>query len=143
MLKTILLSCFVLLTKQCYTQSLPANTCGVVYSYDAAGNRTERKYICNNGSLGNTQMKNTINFSNIQKVTRLYPNPTSGRITVEFTNALNNASIILTDMSGRTLQSTIKSGAQISLDLSSYPSGMYILQIKDNQTLFTQKVIKK
>lgn len=123
-----------------YAQSLPLNTCGIVYSYDAAGNRTQRKYVCNNARLAYAPESKT---EAIEQVTTLYPNPTTGRFKITFTQALQNATVVLTDVSGRVIEQSQKSGTVIELDLSKAAAGMYLVQVKDRNTMLSQKVIKQ
>jgi hypothetical protein len=82
-------------------QQIPVGSCGIVCVYDAAGNRTKRIYFCNNGidpypTVPNKPKNNseeTAASIEIQQVDALYPNPTSGRFFITFSNTLSNASI--------------------------------------------------
>lgn len=141
----------LLLMLACYSfntvtnaQSLPANTCGVVYTYDAAGNRTQRTYLCNNGSriaYAPVVAENTT--TSVQQVTQLYPNPTTGRFTVSFSQPLKNATVILLDIAGNILLQSRKSGNQVLFDLSSYKAGAYIVRVMDGSNTVTFKVVKQ
>lgn len=126
-------------------QTLPANTCGLVYTHDAAGNRTQRKFVCNN-SAGATPLAVTANGQQLNgqdiQVDRLYPNPTTGRFTVHFTQALTMAQVILTDMEGHVLQQRIANGNEIEFDISAFAPGVYSLKILAGKHPFTYKVLK-
>jgi len=68
--------------------------------------------------------------------TKVYPNPTSGKITVEFTSLSGgNYNMTVTDMSGRkVLAEDVKANSgmnQHQLDLENANPGMYMLYIKD------------
>lgn len=125
-------------------QSLPANTCGIVYTYDAAGNRTQRKYVCNN-SPATTAYTSTksLDLKTVQQVDRLFPNPTTGHFTVTFSKPLDNGQVTLMDMGGRVLQQSVKSGSQVEFDISRQPAGIYLLRIQDGINAITQKVVKQ
>lgn len=139
-LPIFLVCCFF--TTSTKAQSLPANTCGIVYTYDAAGNRTQRAYVCNNGGgIAPVFTENTSEV--IQQVTELYPNPTTGRFTVLFTRELKNAPVILYDINGKELQRSKRSGNQLLFDLTPYAAGVYLLRIEDEKNLITFKVVKK
>ena len=69
--------------------------------------------------------------------TKVYPNPTTGKLTVEFSSYTGGAyNLTVTDMSGRTiLTEDVKATSgnnQHQLNLESANPGMYMLYIKDN-----------
>jgi hypothetical protein len=137
------------------SQSLPANTCGIVYTYDAAGNRTQRQYACNNTGrvAGPEAIASVVRMPSdtlsdkkpvtVEQVEALYPNPTTGLFTVTFTQALKNASVELLDANGRIVQRHQKSGSKMSFDLSGVPSGLYLIVINENGRRFSQRIIKQ
>ncbi len=81
----------------------------------------------------------TINF--------IYPNPTTGKITVQFIQPGSEVtSIILSDINGNPIQSLankfIESGKQsIELDVSSYSSGTYIIRVQNQHLSNIYKLI--
>ncbi|MBL0153425.1 MAG: T9SS type A sorting domain-containing protein [Chitinophagaceae bacterium] len=67
---------------------------------------------------------------------RVFPNPTSGNISLAFTApAENNYFLLVNDMSGRTIQRKLihcmQGLNQVSIDLGQMPSGIYSLRIAD------------
>jgi len=125
-------------------QTLPAGSCGIVYTYDAAGNRTQRQYVCNNGVMaikeilvGNQQ----ILADEIQATEVLYPNPTTGIFNVKLTQSLNNAIVTISDVSGRLVMRKKENGNILNYDLSGQASGEYIIAIKQDGKLIKLKVI--
>ncbi|MCC6726514.1 MAG: proprotein convertase P-domain-containing protein, partial [Saprospiraceae bacterium] len=67
-----------------------------------------------------------------------YPNPTTGSLNVEFTQAENTATIIVTDMLGRAVQQqkVASNGTgvqQVVLDLNHLQQGTYLLQVMDGK----------
>jgi len=51
--------------------------------------------------------------------------------------------LVLSDLSGKRLQMTTAAPGLNHIDISRYPSGMYLLQIKKDSEIFTEKLIKK
>jgi hypothetical protein len=76
----------------------------------------------------------------------IYPNPTSGRITIEASELTNTIkSYFLTDMYGRMIfEKNIESvNSLFEIDLDNYKSGIYFLRIStDNQGIIFRKIIK-
>ncbi len=141
-----------LITLSAFAQQLPLNTCGIVHIYDAAGNRTKRIYFCNNGSPYPTRavLNDSIATASImppnaefQMVDALYPNPTTGKFSVTFSKALNQASVFLTDINGKTLSHFTGNGNKADFDLSAFPSGIYFIKIEDGNNVMSKKVVKQ
>jgi hypothetical protein len=134
----------------CYSQQLPVGTCGLVYTYDAAGNRLKRVYFCNNGTdpyPSRKLPKDTLNrlqlTEEVQMVDALFPNPTTGLFFITFSKELKNARVLLTDMSGKVVQQSVGNGYRLSFDLSRVASGTYIVRIEEEGMVITKKVIKQ
>jgi hypothetical protein len=130
---------------QLKAQTLPVGSCGIVYTYDAAGNRTKREYVCNNGLVEGDQPATEsakISMEDILKVDVLYPNPTTGIFSVRLFKTLNKAVVTISDVTGRILLNRTESGNILTYDLSRYPSGEYLITIKQDQQSTTMKVIK-
>src|SRR5690606_22000176 len=76
----------------------------------------------------------------------IHPNPTDGELHIKISGLTKLSSIHLYDLSGKSLfteiinesdhQSYIK-----TLNLSNYASGIYLLQLVDNQKIITKKVV--
>lgn len=139
-------------------QQLPVGTCGIVNVYDAAGNRTKRVYFCNNGidpyPLRNNQQPTQSETETpavtkegesreFQYVDALYPNPTTGKFFVTFSKNLSNASISITDNTGKTLTRFNANGNRVDFDLSPYAAGIYYVRIEEGGKVITKKVIKQ
>lgn len=76
----------------------------------------------------------------------VYPNPTQGKLTIDFlSKEKSNVSIFLYDMKGTLLisssQKLHKGANQIKLNLSKYPPGEYLLKIKDDNAVLVRKII--
>ncbi|MEO8773824.1 MAG: T9SS type A sorting domain-containing protein, partial [Gelidibacter sp.] len=76
----------------------------------------------------------------------IHPNPTDGEIHIKISGLTNLSSIHLYDLSGKSLYKEIinKSDQQRytkTLNLSDFASGIYLLQLIDNERIITKKVI--
>jgi hypothetical protein len=72
------------------------------------------------------------------------PNPTSGIIYLDMsTETYDEALVRMYDIRGQLIQNQYTSDAILSLDLSNYTAGTYLLQITINGKAFTKKVIKR
>lgn len=94
----------------------------------------------------------TFEYSNVRSVTRsvsaemqlnAYPNPTTGTLNLNTTEGANT--ITLMDSFGKTLKAwTInaeKNNQQISIE--DFPAGIYMLSVQYNDSVQTQKIVKK
>jgi hypothetical protein len=71
----------------------------------------------------------------------VYPNPSSGQF--NFENLSNKeVEISVYSLNGLLIQNATTSATNVSLDLSSNPNGIYLLNIKDGKENYTQKLIK-
>ncbi len=61
----------------------------------------------------------------------IYPNPTSGTVTVRMNSPLDGAMLTFFDLLGRPVRSTRLSSNGTTIDLGSLPSGLYVYQIVD------------
>ncbi|SFE92970.1 Fibronectin type III domain-containing protein [Chitinophaga sp. CF118] len=103
------------------------------------------------GSLMNGQLLNTGATSNVT-LTRVYPNPFDGQITLDLSNngkASSKFTVSILDMNGRTLYtrqlSGISGSQRVSLDLSGeqIPTGPCLLRVMDgDKVIKTVKLIK-
>lgn len=72
---------------------------------------------------------------------QVYPNPASSNITVELGSSLFSGSLIVTDMTGRSLYSRQLSNqrGQVAVSVQQLPAGRYLVQLKaDNGTVSSQ-----
>lgn len=145
--KCLVLSLIVLLSAlNSMAQQLPIGTCGIVCTYDAAGNRLKRVYFCNNGIdpyPQAAQKDRSAETTEVQLADELYPNPTTGKFTIEFSKPLQDAFVSIIDNSGRVLSRIKTSGSMVLFDLSPYAAGMYYVRIEEGKRVITKKVVKQ
>ena len=73
----------------------------------------------------------------------IYPNPTDGKITISLTADYN--SIEIYDSFGRKVmsqQSTVNGQQVIDVDISSYPSGLYLVVVKNGTDRYYKRIVK-
>ncbi|RME15172.1 MAG: T9SS C-terminal target domain-containing protein, partial [Bacteroidetes bacterium] len=59
----------------------------------------------------------------------IYPNPANDRVYLSLQNHTENFIYTLTDVTGKQVLNGISSGSTLSIDTSSLPGGLYILNI--------------
>ncbi|MCI4669414.1 MAG: T9SS type A sorting domain-containing protein [Bacteroidia bacterium] len=95
-------------------------------------------------SLGVTATT-TSNFSIANKKYELnvYPNPVLDKLNFNYGEKDASFEARILDMSGRTIWSGKVSGGNSTLDASDFPSGVYFLQIQDNDKVKVEKFVKE
>lgn len=76
----------------------------------------------------------------------VYPNPAKSMVNIELDHALQNGSrVLLRDMQGRRVDEVFFSGRNARMDLSAFPTGLYILQCidADGHILGHEKLLKQ
>ena len=90
----------------------------------------------------NEQGVSDTNDHNVQGQVRIYPNPTTGILAIESQDNPINALIIL-DATGKQLQKLSLASDNLSLNLSQYVPGLYVLQLQmENGQRFQERIIK-
>lgn len=89
--------------------------------------------------LGEQVVKHTLNVSSVT----IYPNPVADKATILF-GGVNYTKLELIDSFGRLLQShdVAKTSSQASLDLSTYPKGIYFVRLTNGSNAEIKKIIK-
>lgn len=72
---------------------------------------------------------------------KLYPNPTSGRLTLKTPN-IQTAAYSLLDHAGKIIITGQIEQGTVSIDVSDLKSGVYFLKVVGGHELFTKKIIK-
>lgn len=69
---------------------------------------------------------------------KAYPNPTTGQVTFEYELENNQATLIITDLVGRTINTTVLIGNnKTNIDLSAFPKGIYLYQVIGQANILT------
>lgn len=143
--KKFLMIILLFFSLQSFVQEIPSGSCGLLMTYDAAGNRIKREYYCNNGSnrISNPELAKQQDAAGagFEEVDALYPNPTTGKFYITFSKAIDNAIIQVLDVNGKVVQRVKGSGTRLEFDLSNQPSGTYFVLIKSNEMIINKKVV--
>ena len=92
----------------------------------------------------NNVLKNSFiyKYVDIAKIFTISPNPVNDKLSIEFSNSTRLHEIQLTSISGRNILIQTTSSGKLSLDLSSVPSGIYLLNILEDGKTYTEKIVK-
>jgi hypothetical protein len=79
-------------------------------------------------------------INEVKTIFNVYPNPTNGVFTIELDH---NAKydINVKNVIGQTVYSSTINTMSTTVDLSSFDKGIYTIELKDNNTTYTEKVI--
>lgn len=106
-------------------------------SYKDLRNKNSSLFINNNQMNEFDKYKNPFTFS-------LYPNPTSGQVTVRFNQAFEGASISVTDVFGKEMQvRTQKTDQGFELSLEEFAVGVYLVTVHTPEGSITKQLVKK
>jgi len=85
----------------------------------------------------------SVNQSCTDAQVRIYPNPTSGSVTIELPEGIANASWMLNTLEGVTLASGKLSSDQTEISLAHFVTGIYMLTIEHKGHIIkSEKIIK-
>ncbi|MEM1327598.1 MAG: T9SS type A sorting domain-containing protein [Bacteroidota bacterium] len=89
------------------------------------------------------------NFQDHIFIEGLYPNPTNGRVWIDVNNWHEDEQIAIRvlDKYGRRMAVTWnnvgKEDDQISIDLTPFPSGIYIIELRSGESIYQTKIVKQ
>ncbi len=111
------------------------------YAYDGDGNRIERQILMTRSATAPSEFfQEEISEQSV----KIYPNPTKGNLVVELSGSeIKKGSVSIFNMSGRKIIQQQISNSRVTLDLSNYPAGVYLLKIYVDENSTTWKVIKE
>jgi hypothetical protein len=132
-------------------QNMTAQT--ISYTYDASGNRIERKVISllKSGHLTDTTKSESFKQEALedqlgaQKIL-IYPNPVKENLTIEFRGKVpaSHVTVYLYTQTGRLLKSFVAGdNVSSSVNLSGYPAGIYILRLSVQDKVSEWKIAKE
>lgn len=140
----------------CTSLNLNAQTSSIEYTYDAAGNRTQRTVIVVGGlaqqnGVGQQEsvLEEHVSLENEGEVIfNLFPNPTEAdvAISVAYRNVEQQVlNYLLYDMSGKVLEQKQSSDLSHTMSLQQQAPGIYFIHIlsTENKLLKEIKVVKR
>jgi len=117
------------------------------YDYDGSGNRTLRTIALSKSTRSSDDTKKTKEY--MEKIENLeislFPNPTSGEITVKLKNldVATSSAIYLFDNTGRLLESRTELHEENLFDLSGFSRGIYFMRIFAGKHKIEWKIVKE
>ena len=105
-------------------------------------------YQCNfHASMGMTGTFSVINTTGVTPVAatpqlfNVFPNPASGSVKLQFIQRDQPVSVIVTDMSGKTLISKeYTTSSSVTVDVKNIPAGIYVVTAKQNGHEYKQQL---
>lgn len=73
----------------------------------------------------------------------IFPNPAENKVNVQINNGFEVRKLMVTDMTGRVIQTIPVGKQQYILDIHDWPSGVYFVQIVGDNTTYTKRLVKK
>jgi hypothetical protein len=120
----------------------------IKYTYDDAGNRVKREIILGKSKEVLTD-STTVNepitdWLNKMKIS-IYPNPTKGTLIIDIANMPEDVSgdITIHNIEGKSLLKLNQLKSTNTLNLSDYPTGVYILRIRSLEKSCEWKIVKE
>ena len=128
------------------------------YQYDAAGNRVVRKVLtmqlappAPNDSTENSTLNSQFSILNYfvetlaQTQIKIFPNPTTEKITMEISNLQNLQTGVfkLYNLNGQLLQERPVRSVSTEVSLAGLPAGTYILKVFINDKTEDWKIVKQ
>jgi PKD repeat protein len=124
------------------TQAAPTHTYAQSGTYTVtltAGNDCNDTTVTKSVIISGTSVANVANQSSV----RLYPNPVKDMLTLSFDKAINaNASVIISDATGRTIATHPLTGKETSLHVDHLSPGVYFLNFANANGLGSTRFIK-
>ncbi len=74
---------------------------------------------------------------------KVYPNPSSSKVTIEGDDFLVGAQLHIYDITGRIIASKKLNSNNAELDINAFPSGIYLLKVTNNGQTYAKRISKK
>jgi hypothetical protein len=72
---------------------------------------------------------------------KIYPNPANQKLTILFNEAISGIVELIDLMGGRIFEQNLLKQKSVEMNVSNFKKGIYLVLIKTNQELYSQKVI--
>lgn len=127
----------------------------LIFTYDTAGNQIERKFVTPSSKqlvvesdLEASASISDISEREIKDLVKVYPNPTKGKLKLEWSPLLSKSikEITASQLSGKTWKIPLQNTQQnfVEIDLTHDASGVYIVRFElQNDKEIIKKIIKK
>ncbi len=109
---------------------------GIKYTYDESGNRINRS-PANNNPTGISIIKENENFK-----LQIYPNPTTGLFNIDVIGFDSKFQVEIFNVTGSSILNRKYSGKTVLINISNYPTGVYIVKMTINGVSRYGKIVK-
>lgn len=117
--------------------TLLSSTGSTINQQTVNGNFTD----CSGGFIGSFKKEQTTGLDEAHELANtVYPNPTSGILTVSVNDDIQQ--VRLTNLHGQVLITITQLRDQLTLDLSSYPAGIYLVELQGSESIESIRVSK-
>ena len=72
---------------------------------------------------------------------KIVPNPNNGTFVIEMNTIVSNAIVIIQDINGKAIQSSIFTGAAFEANLTSFTPGIYIVKIQSENSIAIERMV--
>lgn len=117
-----------------YTLTSSGNYSVRVSSGSCTASSVEKSYTLNGGVIGVEELEQTNSFT-------IYPNPSTGFVTIELNQDASMSIINVLDLSGRVVQQIETDSPLIRLDLSASGAGVYFVEVANDKGKSIQKLV--
>lgn len=144
--------CFTIIFVVSFSTTFTQTINNIHFEYDDYGNRTHRYIVIDKiGQIAdslqneNEASKNVFNEQLGEVIINIFPNPTTGILKIQIQNLPDNSknSMGVVSSSGRTVYSNSPIMSDATVDLTSYPNGVYFLNISIGGKVLSWTIIKQ
>jgi len=121
-----------------------------IHTYAVSGSYTVTLTVIKCGKSNSQSKKIEINTTlntaifTLENDIRIYPNPTSNLLNITLNRNFKNIKVVLYDTKGFAVSTKeVQDLSDLSIDISTFSSGTYLLKITADQNIFTSKILKK
>ena len=119
----------------------------IKYTYDKAGNRIKKEIVLTRSAFSNDSdnIKPFTDRMN-ERIIQIFPNPTKGNLLITVSGDSENLTtghLTLFNFAGKMVVKTEITSTTTSLDISSEPNGIYIMQLELGDEKTSWKIIKE
>ncbi|MBK7528561.1 MAG: T9SS type A sorting domain-containing protein [Sphingobacteriales bacterium] len=88
----------------------------------------------NVGMYNNGKTKNSTIVANNNGLLQIHPNPAKNKVTISYHTPVDDASLVISDITGKIASVIVFESEQITIDTQHLPSGIYIVTLQQNHT---------
>lgn len=94
-------------------------------------------------SIGVTSFEEIFSGNTGNNIVHIFPNPSAGQFSILFNKQISDAKISVTNIVGQAVFQSAITNLQMEIDMAQQPNGIYFVQVVNEKTVLTRKLIKK